>query len=109
MRLNDRTVTNTTPALPNGKRDAIIFDQDIPGFGLRIREGGSKTFVFQYGYGGRDRRITLGKFPKLSASAARELVAGVGGLAAKVAIGQDPASEKQEARNPKAMVGEIVE
>ena len=85
MRLNDRTVTHASPTLPAGKKDCIFFDDDIPGLGLRIREGGSKTFVFQYGYGGRDRRVTLGRYPKLTASAARELVNGKGGLAAKVA------------------------
>jgi hypothetical protein len=29
--------------LPKGKTDHIEFDDDILGFGLRIREGGSRT------------------------------------------------------------------
>jgi hypothetical protein len=29
--------------LPKGKLDHIEFDDDIPGFGLRIRDGGSRT------------------------------------------------------------------
>jgi hypothetical protein len=34
--------------LPDGKRDHIEFDSDVPGFGLRLREGGSRTWIFQY-------------------------------------------------------------
>ena len=48
MRLNDRTVTNTNPALPPGKNEAIIFDEDMPGFGLRLRKAGARTWVYQY-------------------------------------------------------------
>jgi integrase len=102
MRLNDRTVTGANPTLPRGKNDYIFFDEDISGLGLRVREKGSRTFVFQYWHGGRARRITLGKYPKLSANAARELVAGVGGLAARVAVGQDPAGDKAASRERNA-------
>ena len=102
MRINDRTVTGNNPTLPRGKSDFIFFDEDIAGLGLRVREKGSRTFVFQYWQGGRARRITLGTFPKLSANAARELVAGVGGLAARVAVGQDPAGDKAAGRERSA-------
>jgi integrase len=95
MKLNNRSVTATNPPLPAGKSEFIHFDDDIPGFGLRVRDTGGRSFVFQYFHGGKVRRITLGKFPKLSASAARELVAGVGGLAAILATGKDPAAGKR--------------
>jgi integrase len=94
MKLNDRTVTGTNPTLPAGKVEFIFFDDDVSGLGLRLRKSGTRSWVYQYWHGGRARRVTLGKYPKLSAGAARELVAGVGGLAAKVAIGQDPVTEK---------------
>lgn len=55
MRLNDRTVTNTNPALPPGKNEAIIFDEDMPGFGLRLRKAGARTWVYQYWMGERSR------------------------------------------------------
>ncbi len=107
MRLTDRTVTASSPILPSGKNEHIIFDEDVPGFGLRLRagrkdadagngrRGGSRTWIYQYWLGDRSRRITLGKHPKLSAKRARELV---DTLAAKVALGQDPAAEKFESR-----------
>jgi integrase len=95
MRLNDRTVTNSTPKLPAGKNEHIIFDEDVSGFGLRLRDGGSRVWIFQYKLGDKHRRLSLGKLPKLSAKRARELV---DDLAAKVALGQDPAAEKYERR-----------
>jgi integrase len=71
--------------------DAILFDDDLPGFGLRIRAGGSKTWVFQYKLGSQHRRITLGKFPALHPSQARKTASN---LHAEVRLGNDPAAVK---------------
>jgi integrase len=49
--------------------------------------------------------MTLGKFPKLSAREAREMV---GPLAHQVGLGRDPAAEKQEVRTDKETLGEAV-
>jgi integrase len=104
MRLNDRNVTGSSPKLPAGKNETIFFDDDVPGFGLRLRRAGSRAWVYQYWLGDRSRRMTLGKWPKLSAKAARDLV---DSLAAKVALGQDPAEDKFEARARHESFGEI--
>jgi hypothetical protein len=47
-------------SLPLGSREAIFFDDDLPGFGLRVRRGGSRNWVYQYKLGPKHRRITLG-------------------------------------------------
>lgn len=106
MKLNDRTVTGTSPRLPVGKSELIFFDDDVPGFGLRVRRSGARSWVFQYWHGGRARRVTVGSWPKVTAKAAREAVAP---LAAKVGLGLDPAAEKAEARARKESFGEIAE
>jgi integrase len=77
--------------MPAGKRDHIEFDDKIPGFGLRLREGGSRTWVFQYSLGTKQRRIAIGKATALTPDKARELAAD---LHAKVRLGADPAAEK---------------
>jgi len=36
--------------------EKIVFDDDIPGFGVRLRAGGSRSWVFQYKIGQQHRR-----------------------------------------------------
>ena len=46
--------------LPQGKNETIAFDEALPGFGLRIRDGGKRTWIAQYRVGAKQRRVTLG-------------------------------------------------
>jgi integrase len=82
-------------ALPAGKSEAIIFDDDVPGFGLRLRAGGSRTFIVQYALGGRQRRMTIGTPNILNAPKARQTARD---LLASVRLGRDPAAERTAAR-----------
>jgi integrase len=52
---------------PPIKGQTDIWDTAMPSFGLRVSQGGSKTFVLKH----RNRRITIGRFPLLSLSQAR--------------------------------------
>lgn len=81
--------------LPPGKPEAIIFDDDIPGFGLRLRAGGSASWIFQYRFGGTQRRMKLGVLSAVSALRARAMAEE---LHAKVHLGQDPGGAKAEER-----------
>lgn len=84
-----------TETLEKGKSEAIIFDDDVPGFGLRLRAEGSRTFVFQYKLGAKQRRMSLGSATAVSVVKAREIAAH---LHARVKLGADPASDKADAR-----------
>ena len=49
----------TTAALGNlkldgGATDKIIFDDEVPGFGIRIRASGAQTWIFQYKIAGKN-------------------------------------------------------
>jgi integrase len=81
--------------IPPGKSEAIFFDDDVPGFGLRVREGGSRSFVFQYKLGTKQRRMALGTATALNFGATRKTAET---LYARVKLGQDPAGEKNHAR-----------
>jgi integrase len=81
--------------LPEGKSDHIIFDDDIPGFGIRLREGGSRTWVYQYRIGSKQRRMVLGSAKSVPLVVARR---NAGELEAKIRLGKDPAMEKDAAR-----------
>jgi integrase len=79
--------------LPEGKDDYIVFDQDMPGFGYRLRKSGdkvSRSWVAQYRHAGQTRRMTLNSI--LSAEQARDEAKKI---LAKAALGQDPATEKK--------------
>jgi integrase len=93
--------------LPLGKSDAIFFDDDLPGFGLRVRAGGKRTWVIQYRVGAKQRRLTIGSLDKLSADQARKAARG---RLACVELGGDPQQEKQDARNAAGhTVGRLVD
>jgi integrase len=81
--------------LPKGKSDCIIFDDDIAGFGLRLREGGSRTWVYQYRIGKKQRRMVLGSAKSVPLNLARK---NASDLEAKVRLGGDPAMNKETAR-----------
>jgi integrase len=93
--------------LPEGKTDHIEWDDDLPGFGIRLREGGSRNWVFQYALGDKQRRMSLGsaKTNGLSLVKAREIASE---LHAKVRLGQDPAGQKAEGQQRAAETFEAV-
>jgi len=53
-----------------GKSDHIEWDDALPGFGLRVRDGRA-TWIVQYKIGAKHRRITLGSTEQLTAEQAR--------------------------------------
>ena len=60
-----KLTTKATAAarLPTDKRDHIEWDEDLAGFGLRLRASGARvrrTFIAQYRANGRTRRVLLG-------------------------------------------------
>jgi hypothetical protein len=75
-------------AVPSGKSEIIEFDDNVPGFGLRVRSGGSATWIFQYRQGNKQRRLSLGSAAAITAQHARDQASQ---LHARVRLGQDPA------------------
>lgn len=47
------TVKTTAGVKLEGKPERIVFDDDIKGFGLRVREGGSQAWIYQYRIGSK--------------------------------------------------------
>lgn len=89
MKLTQKVIEGLV--LREGKSEAIFFDEEIRGYGVRLRAGGSRTAIFQYKLGNKQRRMALGPPTAKTRQIAGELYA-------KVRLGQDPAGEKLEGR-----------
>jgi len=76
---------------------ATYWDNDpkVTGFGLRVYAGGSKSFFLNYRIDGRERRYTIGAFPRWSVTAARERAKE---LRVQIDRGHNPAGQKRERR-----------
>src|SRR5262245_57081607 len=85
------TTTVRSLALPIGVNERTFFDDDLPGFGVRVRAGGSRNFILQYKLGAKHRRIVLGTVVALDLGKAR---ATAKHLLAQVRLGRDPAGER---------------
>jgi integrase len=90
--LTDRTVRALKPP-SRGRLD--VWDEDYPGFGLRLSATGRRTWILMYRNGTTLRRFTLGQYPTLGLAEAR---AKARDALHEVAHGEDPARKKAEER-----------
>ena len=83
----------------DGKRDVIVFDDSMSGFGYRMRVGAGgkvlRSWVVQYRHGGATRRLLLGAGEVLGAEQARTMAKKALG---RVANGEDPQASKLDRR-----------
>jgi integrase len=92
MKLTKTAVTALT--IPPGKVERFEWDDDLPGFGVRLR-GNTARWVVQYRVGARQRRESLGDIRKVDLEAARKIARQ---RFAQVELGTDPAAERAKAR-----------
>jgi integrase len=92
MKLTKDTVAKFT--LPAGRNEHVVWDDDISGFGVRLRPH-SATYIFRYRHGARQPCVTIGSVAAISATQARTAASQ---LYARVKLGEDPAGERADAR-----------
>jgi integrase len=93
MILNDKSIAKLV--LPPDRKEWLVFDDKLPGFGIRLREGGSKTWIAQYRLGSRQRRLKLGSLAQLNHEKARTAAKAA---LAKAQLGIDPQIEKSDTK-----------
>jgi hypothetical protein len=82
----------TIDAMRPGSADVFAWDNELPGFGVRLKPSGATAFVIQYrNKNGRSRRLTFGRYGVLTPEEARQEARG---LLADVSRGADPAERK---------------
>ena len=84
---------------------AFIWDTEIKGYGLRVTSGGTKTFIVQKRIGGKDRRVTLGRYPEITAEQARKLAMTHIG---EIASGNNPIAAKATAEVRAKTLREVI-
>ena len=87
-------------AFKPAERERVVWDDDIPGFGVRVHPSGAKAFLLNYraGNGGRkapNKRVVVGRAGRMTPDQARRRAQE---LLGRVATGEDPAGERAEAR-----------
>jgi integrase len=80
--------------LPAGSTDAVFWDDDVAGFGIRLREGGSRTWIYRYRIGSKQRSMKLGSATSIPLVVARKMASE---QEAEVRLGGDPALKKETA------------
>jgi integrase len=80
--------------LPAGKSEWIVWDDDLPGFGCRLRAT-SKAWRIQYRVGRQQRSESLGDVRRVKLDDARKIARQ---RFAQAELGVDPAAEKAKAR-----------
>jgi integrase len=86
----------TVDAIEPKPTEFFIWDESIPGFGLRVMPSGRKSFVVQYRAGRRPRRMSLGPSTVLTCDQARTRAITI---IAAVKNGEDPAADRAAKRN----------
>ena len=70
-KLQYRTISKrTVDGLSVAEKDAVFWDRELPGFGVRVYPSGSKVYVVQCRTNGKSRRVTLGRHGIISADQA---------------------------------------
>ncbi len=93
-----RISKRSVDALKPGERNRLLWDSDLPGFGLKVTPAGGRTYLVQYRIGGRKgrtRRVTIGKHGPFTPEQARREAKRILG---EVSAGQDPADDRTRAR-----------
>jgi integrase len=88
-----RLAKRTVDATDKAAHDVFVWDDELPGFGLRVKPSGAKSFIIQYrNANGRSRRLTVGRYGVLTVEEGRRQ--------AKIALadvvkGADPAETRR--------------
>jgi integrase len=78
----------------------MVWDTQVIGFGLQLRPSGLKTIIISYRTKGRVRRLTIGRYGRVTVDQAREAAKHYNGV---IALGGDPVADRKRNRAAKTV------
>jgi integrase len=111
------TITETTAKtleVPEGKRDAVVFDDVQPGLFLRKFATGKAVYGCKYYVNGGERKVVLREAPiNVTAKVAKQVLTSArkeaGDLRAKARLGTDVVKQREDAKAAKATEAKLAE
>ena len=102
-RSNFRISKRTVEALHVDRKDAVFWDRDLPGFGVRVHRTGRKVYLVQTRGAAGLKRVTIGRHGEITPEEARKNARGIIDC---IKRGIDP---KAEAPAPELTTAELAE
>ena len=99
-KLTDKAVQNAAP----GPKRKEIPDAAMPGLYMLLQPTGAKSWAYRFRFGGKTRKLTLGRYPKVGLAGARKLAREA---ELEIRQGKDPAQAKVAAQRKTATVEEL--
>jgi integrase len=95
--MKEKLTKRSVEAVQPGTGDVLVWDKDLPGFGLKVTPKGGRIYVLQYRHRNRVKRYTIGRHGiDVTAEAARKEALRLRGL---IATGQDPLADRMIERS----------
>ena len=105
-KLEYRTISHrTVQGLPVAEKDAVYWDRNLPGFGVRVYPTESKVYLVQTRAGGKSKRFAIGRHGVITSEQAR---AKATQTIARIKAGEDPNPEAAKPA-PVPTVAELAE
>ena len=93
--------TRIVEALPVCDHETVVWDRELPGFGVRVHPSGSKVYMVHKRSGGKSRRVTIGSHGVWSLDAARREAGGIIASLKKGETTARPGAENGSASGPR--------
>lgn len=89
MKLTKTAIANTLP----GETDLWLMCSELPGFGVRVKPSGHKSYVLRYNVKGKQRKMTLANCASMAPEDARRIARNKLGM---LADGKDPGKTPED-------------
>jgi integrase len=94
VKINEQSIGRIKKQAPEAG-NVIVWDTELPSLGVRVTAAGAVSYVLDYRLRGKQRRFTIGRYPEMTATAARNKAIE---LRKGIADGIDPIDEKEKLR-----------